>query len=130
MSLRRDNIIYDEIPLIDFFDRKNPNQYYIRITPNIQKILDCYDGGFPNDVLKKKIKYGDRINDVLRKHIKHKKILNHCGRRSYVNNEYIKGTPKEEIMNVTKHKTVNAFMKYLKQSSCKELLKARAKRGE
>lgn len=130
LSLRRENIIYDEIPLIDFFDRKNPSQYYIRITPNIQKILDCYDGGFPNDVLKKKIKYGDRINDVLRKHIKHKKILSHCGRRSYVNNEYIKGTPKEEIMNVTKHKTISAFMKYLKQSSCKELLKARAKRGD
>jgi len=130
ISLRRENIIEDEIPLIDFFEIKNKIQHYIPITPNIQKILDCYDGGFPNDVLKKKIKSGGRINAVLKKHITHKLITSHCGRRSYVNNEYIKGTPREQIMNITKHKSISAFMKYLKQSSCKELLKARAKRGE
>ncbi len=129
LRLRRENIIYDEIPLIDFFEKKNKIHHYIPITPNIQKILDCYDGGFPNDVLKKKIKYGDRINDVLRKAIKHKKITSHCGRRSYVNNEYIKGTSIDDIMLQTKHKSKSAFMHYLKQSSCKELLKARAKRG-
>ena len=130
LSLRRDDIVDDEIPLIEFFEIKNKIPQYIPITPNIQKILDCYDGGFPNDVLKKKIKSGGRINAVLKKHITHKLITSHCGRRSYVNNEYIKGTPREQIMNITKHKSVSAFMKYLKQSSCKELLKARAKRKE
>ena len=129
LRLRRENIIYDEIPLIDFFEKKNKIHHYIPITPNIQKILDYYNGGFPNDEIKKKVNDGERINDVLRKAIKHKKITSHCGRRSYVNNEYIKGTSIDDIMLQTKHKSKSAFMHYLKQSSCKELLKARAKRG-
>ena len=128
LKLRRKNIIFDEIPLIEFLESKNAKPIYFQITPEVQTLLDYYDGGFPNDVIKQKVNKGIAINDVLKKVIKHKKITCHCGRRSYVNNEIIKGTSYDDIIRQTNHSNRESFNHYVSQSSDRELLKARARR--
>jgi integrase len=128
LKLRRKNIIQDEISLIEYFESKNSVPRYIKITDNVQRILDDYEGGFPNDVIKRKVNIAESINRELRRAIKNKKITCHCGRRSYVNNEIIKGTSYEDIMRNTGHKTMTAFNSYVSQSTDRELLKAKARR--
>ena len=118
----------DEIPLLEWRESKNSVPVYIRITSKVQTILDFYEGGFPNDLIDVKINRGQSINDVLIRIFKHKKIRNHCGRRSFVNNEIIKGTPYDDIIRTTNHKSRESFNHYVAQSTCKELLKARARR--
>ena len=128
LKLSKDNIIFDEIPLIEFMESKNSKPIYFRVNNKVQKILDIYNGVFPNDVLKQKVLHHNLINDLLRKVVKHKKITCHSARRSYVNNEIIRGTPYEDIVRQTGHSTKASFDHYVSQSSDKELLKARARR--
>lgn len=128
LTLRKKNIIMDEIPLLEWRESKNSAPVYIRITNKVQTILDFYDGCFPNDLIDTKVNRGQSINDVLIRIFKHKKIRNHCGRRSFVNNEIIKGTPYDDIIRTTNHKSRESFNHYVVQSTCKELLKARARR--
>ena len=128
LRLRKKNIIVDEIPLIEYIESKNSKAFYFPINNKVQTILDFYDGGFPNDVINQKVNKGSAINDVMRKAIRHKKITCHSGRRSYVNNEIIKGTPYDDIIRQTRHSSRAVFEAYVSQSSDKELLKARARR--
>ncbi len=121
LRLTYDNIKEQEnVRMITFLERKNLKKRVIKITPKMEQILNKWQGKFPNDILDKKVRR-QSINEYLN-FIKDKKITNHSGRRSFCTNEYIKGTPVEDIMRQSGHKNYTVFKSYIKDSGEKALI--------
>ncbi|MFT5349096.1 MAG: hypothetical protein ACI9M3_002146, partial [Bacteroidia bacterium] len=119
LRLRKENIIeHKGISMITFLEGKNRNsnrKRVFRITYKMQVILDRWQGVFPNDSSRRKIKAND-INQYLKSTVKHKTIRCHSAKRSFCTNEYIKGTPVEDIMRQSGHQTYTVFKIYIQDS--------------
>ncbi len=143
MNLKKENwkgnyISVKTIKTEDFLD--------IPLRENARKILEKYNGEFPripnpkyNEKIKticSKIESLDVYETIysssgnIRKEEKIKKynlITSHTGRRTFATNCVLKGIPIPLIMNVTGHKTLSSFQKYIRisqRSNAALLLKA------
>tara|TARA_B110000285_G_scaffold221552_1_gene274648 strand:+ start:183 stop:1361 length:1179 start_codon:yes stop_codon:yes gene_type:complete len=125
LPLRKDNIKGN---YISFFESKNKKNRVFRITDRIQVVLDRWEGSFPNDTLRRKERKGD-LNKYLESTIQHKTIRCHSGRRSFCTNEYLKGTPVEEIMFQSGHSTYAIFKTYVVATGI-DILKAMNERRD
>ena len=116
LRLRKENIIeHKGVSMIMFLEGKNKRKRVFRITDKMQVVLDRWQGVFPNDSLRRKIKAND-INQYLKSTIKNKTIRCHSAKRSFCTNEYIKGTPVEDIMRQSGHQTYAVFKIYIQDS--------------
>ena len=129
LRLRKENIInHKESPMIMFLESKNKRKRVFEITGKVRAILDRWQGVFPNDSLRRKIKAND-INQYLKSTIKHKRITCHSARRSFCTNEFIKGTPVQTIMRQSGHQSYEVLKIYI-QDSGEEAIAAMSKRRD
>ena len=128
LKLRKDNVIeYKGIPMISFYEKKVKKDRVFRITDKMQIVLDRWEGGFPNDILRRKVVI-DHINKYLDANVSRFKkphfedeIRCHTARRSYCTNELIAGTDVETIKTQSGHKSDATFRGYIMDSG-KEVL--------
>lgn len=112
LELRKNNVIeFDGVKMISYKVGKTQSKHVFEITPEVQEILDRWNGLFPNDILNRKVN-DTSINRFLKKTITNKHITNHSGRRSYISGEILKGTPDDIIMRQSKHSSTSEFEKY------------------
>ena len=112
---------------------KTMNHVVIPLNDTTKKIIQNYDGGFPEGIhmndfnkLIKGIAEDAGINEEViitqkrgaeRVETTYKKfelIASHTCRRSFCTNEYLKGTPTLFIMKISGHRTERNFLKYIK----------------
>lgn len=105
----------------------------IPLHPTVEAIIQKYNGELPgvisnqkfNDYLKEVAQLAglkEKVHKSITKggvkvstaHPKHKLVTTHTGRRSFATNLYQAGLPSLTIMQITGHKTEQAFLKYIK----------------
>lgn len=126
---------------VTFHNKKTGEEVNIPIFPAVQRILDKYDGKFPdsihentmNKVLKEIGKLVPGLNQYIQKQYtkggkvitelvqRHTILCNHCGRRSLATLLANLGFPYHEIMIITGHKKISSLQIYLKVNRKKVL---------
>ena len=114
--------------------KKTKHKVTIPIHPNVQKIIDKYNGVLPkvptNQEFNRTLKeLGKRIPElnvpfakqitrnrkkVVEESMKWEKINTHTARRSFCTNSYLMGVPIMTIISISGHKTVKSFRSYIK----------------
>ncbi len=128
LNLTIDNIkVIDGVPMIVYKQMKGKKIHAVKISMNIQNILDKYDGGFPNE--QRNIKINDEylnktikklgkvagINTMVKGKPKHDWIFSHSGRRSASTNAFLNGMPIWKIrISITNHATDSQTEDYIK----------------
>lgn len=121
--------------IIKIRTQKTSELVVIPVSPQVQSILNKYNGSLPNaisnqktnDYLKEIGKLANLIEMVeitenkgqmrIKNFVpKHELITTHTARRSFATNLYLQGFPTISIMKITGHRTEKAFMRYLKIS--------------
>lgn len=123
--------------LIKMKQEKTGNMVYIPIHPDVQRIMDKYEGKLPkvmaaqyfNESMKKICSAIWRMRKESYSTLKtiggetitvskprYKWVSSHTGRRTFATNEIDAGTPIPVIMAITGHKTQESFMKYVKKT--------------
>jgi len=135
-NLTKDKInIYKGEKVFNLYVQKTGEYLSIPIHPIIETILTKYNNDLPkkmktqdiNDCLleigklaginkrvKSKITKGGKV--IEKTQYKYERIKNHCSRRSFCTNAYIKGMPVLDIMAISGHKSLKTFMNYVKIS--------------
>ncbi len=91
------------------FGRKFSEQYYNNTIKQLGKYLNIN-----NQIVHSITKGGERVDTVKSKYTM---MSSHTARRSFATNAYLAGVPVMAIMNITGHKTMNSFLRYIRCSS-------------
>ena len=118
---------------ISIKQQKTGKPVIIPLHPTVKRIWNKYNGKLPRNISNQK--FNDyikevceicKINDTFHKGItkggthtstrfeKYQLVSSHTARRSFATNMYNSGFPSISIMNITGHKTEQAFLKYIK----------------
>jgi site-specific recombinase XerD len=119
--------------MINMRQQKTGSKVVIPVHPVVSSILKKYDGETPKLVSNQK--FNDYIKEVcllaglteevekrstkggltvIQRLPKYQMVASHTARRSFATNLYKKGFPSRSIMQVTGHKTEQAFLKYIR----------------
>lgn len=130
------NIDYLHDGILTAIQKKTKQKVIIPILPNVQRILDKYNGELPkvptNQEFNRTLKeLGKRIPElnipfakqitrnrkkIVEESMKWEKITTHTARRSFCTNMYLLGVPVMTIMAISGHKTEKSFRSYIKAS--------------
>jgi integrase len=130
------NLDYLQDGILTAIQKKTKQKVTIPILPNVQKIIDKYNGELPkvptNQEFNRTLKeLGKRIPElnvpfakqitrnrkkVVEETMKWGKLTTHTARRSFCTNMYLMGVPVMTIMAISGHKTEKSFRSYIKAS--------------
>jgi len=128
------NLDYLQDGILTAIQKKTKHKVTIPIHPNVQKIIDKYNGVLPkvptNQEFNRTLKeLGKRIPElnvpfakqitrnrkkVVEEYMKWEKLTTHTARRSFCTNSYLMGVPVMTIMSISGHKTEKSFRSYIK----------------
>ena len=130
------NLDYLQDGILTAIQKKTKQKVTIPILPNVQKVIDKYNGELPkvptNQEFNRTLKeLGKRIPElnvpfskqitrnrkkVVEETMKWEKLTTHTARRSFCTNMYLMGVPVMTIMAISGHKTEKSFRSYIKAS--------------